>query len=94
MPEDGVREEGELLPQQQRRLGERAHADILVAASLVYGFFEQQELVCGDARRERPAKFCSSHMNLTHPPECPPGGDWRQTTTNKDPGGHSDKFSV
>ena len=55
-------------------LGERAHADLLAAAPLVYGFPERQELVGGVARHERPEGVRSSHMDLPHLPERPPGG--------------------
>ena len=55
-------------------LGERADADLLAAAPLVDGFSEQQELVCGEARHERPEGVRSSHMDLPHPSERPPGG--------------------
>lgn len=50
-------------------LGERAHADLLVAAPLVNGFSEQREPVCGEARHERPEGVRSSHMDLSHSPE-------------------------
>ena len=55
-------------------LGERAHTDLLAAVPLVYGFPEQQELLGGEARHERPEGVHSSHMDLSHPPERPPGG--------------------
>ena len=55
-------------------LGERAHTDLLAAAPLVYGFPERQELLGGEARHERPEGVRSSHMDLSHPPERPPGG--------------------
>lgn len=55
-------------------LGERAHTDLLAAAPLVYGFPERQELLDGEARHERPEGVRSSHMDLSHPPERPPGG--------------------
>lgn len=55
-------------------LGERADTDLLAAAPLVDGFSEQQELDCGEARHERPEGVRSSHMDLSHPPERPPGG--------------------
>lgn len=55
-------------------LGERVHADLLAAAPLVDGFPEQQELVGGQARHERPEGIRSSHMDLPHPPERPHGG--------------------
>lgn len=54
--------------------GERAHTDLLAAAPLVYGFPERQELLGGEARHERPEGVRSSHMDLSHPPERPPGG--------------------
>ena len=38
------------------------------------GFPERQEIVGGEARYERPEGARSSHMNLSHPPERPPGG--------------------
>lgn len=44
------------------------------AASLVDGFSVQQELVGGEACHERPEGVCLSHMDLSHPPERPPGG--------------------
>ena len=44
------------------------------AARLVDGFSAQQELVGGEARHERPEGVRSSHMDLSHPPERPPGG--------------------
>lgn len=44
------------------------------AARLVNGFSVQQELVDGEARHERPEGVCLSHMDLSHPPERPPGG--------------------
>lgn len=44
------------------------------AARLVDDFSEQQELVDGEARHERPEGVCLSHMDLHHPPERPPGG--------------------
>lgn len=55
-------------------LGQRADADLVAAAPLVDGFSEQQELVGGEARHERPEGVRSSHMDLSHPPERPPGG--------------------
>lgn len=55
-------------------LGQRADADLVAAAPPVDGFSEQQELVGGEARHERPEWVRSSHMDLSHPPECPPGG--------------------
>lgn len=54
--------------------GERAHTDLLAAAPLVYGFPERQELLGGEARHERPEGVRSSHLDLSHPPERPPGG--------------------
>lgn len=44
------------------------------ATSLVDGFSAQQELVGGEACHERPEGDCLSHMDLSHPPERPPGG--------------------
>lgn len=44
------------------------------AARLVDGFSVQQELVGGEARHEHPEGVCLSHMDLSHPPERPPGG--------------------
>lgn len=44
------------------------------ATSLVDGFSVQQELVGGEACHERPEGVCLSHMDLSHPPERPPGG--------------------
>lgn len=55
-------------------LGERVHTDLLAAAPLVYGFAERQELLGGEARHERSEGVRSSHMDLSHPPERPPGG--------------------
>ena len=55
-------------------LGERADADLVAAAPLVDGHSEQQELVGGQARNELPEGVRSSHMDLSHPPERPPGG--------------------
>lgn len=56
-----------------RGLGERAGADLIAAAPLVDGFSEQQELVGGEARHERPEGVRSSRMDLSHPPERPHG---------------------
>ncbi len=55
-------------------LGERAHADLLATARFVDGLSEQQELVGGQARNECPEGVRSSHMDLSRPPERPPGG--------------------
>lgn len=55
-------------------LGERADADLIATAPLINGFSEQQELVGGQARHERPEGIRSSHIDLSHPPERPPGG--------------------
>ena len=55
-------------------LGERADADLIAAVPLVNGFSEQQELVGGQTRHERPEGVRSSHMDLSHPPERPPRG--------------------
>lgn len=55
-------------------LGKRADADLVAAAPPVDGFSEQQELVGGEARHERPEWVRSSHMDLSHAPERPPGG--------------------
>lgn len=55
-------------------LGELAEADLIAAASLVDGFSEQLELVGGEARHDVPEGVRSSHMDLSHPPERPPGG--------------------
>ena len=60
--EDGAREGG----------GEPPAAG--ATAPLVDGFSERQELVGGKARNERPEGVRSSHMDLSHPPERPPGG--------------------
>lgn len=57
-----------------RGLGQRADADLIATAPLVYGFPERQELVGGEARHKRSEGVRSSHMNLSHPPERPPGG--------------------
>ena len=54
--------------------GERADADLVAAAPLVDCLSEQQELVGGQARHERSEGVRSSHMDLSHPPERPPGG--------------------
>ena len=51
-----------------------ARADLLAAVPLADGFSEQQELVGGEARHERPEGVRSFHMDLSHPPERPPGG--------------------
>lgn len=58
-------------------LGERADADLVAAAPLVDSFSEQQELVGGEARLKRPEGVRSSHIDLSHPPERPPRGNWR-----------------
>lgn len=58
----------------RRGHGERANADLLAAAPLVNGFSEQQELVGGQTRHERREGVRSSHIDLSHPPERPPGG--------------------
>lgn len=55
-------------------LGERADADLVAAAPLVDGLSEQRELVGGQARHERSEGVRSSHIDLSHPPERPPGG--------------------
>lgn len=55
-------------------LDERAGAGLVAAAPLVDGFSEQLEVVGGEARNERPEGVRSSHMDLPHPPERPPGG--------------------
>lgn len=55
-------------------LGQRADADLIAAAPLVDGLSEQQELVGSEARHERPEGVRSFHMDLSHPPERPPGG--------------------
>ena len=55
-------------------LGECAHADLLATPPPVYGFPERQELVGGVARHERPEGDRSSHMDLPHLLERPPGG--------------------
>lgn len=57
--EDGTREGGE---------------SSAAAARLVDDFSEQQELVGGEARHKCPEGVCPSHMDLSHPPERPPGG--------------------
>lgn len=44
------------------------------AARLVDGFSVQQDLVGSQARHEHPEGICSSHIDLSHPPESPPGG--------------------
>ena len=46
----------------------------LPPTSLVDGFSVQQELVGVEACHERPEGVCLSHMDLSHPPERPPGG--------------------
>lgn len=55
-------------------LVERADADLVAAAPLVEGFSEQQELFGGRARNECPEGVRSSRMDLSRPPERPPGG--------------------
>lgn len=55
-------------------LGERAEADLIAAAPLVDGFSGQLELVGGEARHDGPEGVRSSHMDLSRPPERPPGG--------------------
>lgn len=67
----------------RRGLGERVHTDLLAAAPLVYGFPERQELLGGEARHERSEGVRSSHMDLSHPPERPPG----ELALNIDSGG-------
>ena len=59
--EDGAREGGE-------------PPAAAAAAPLVDGLSEQQELVGGQARHERSEGVRSSHIDLSHPPERPPGG--------------------
>lgn len=54
--------------------GERADPDLVAAVPLADGFSEQQELVGGEARHERPEGVRSFHMDFSHPPERPPGG--------------------
>lgn len=54
-------------------LGESVDADLVAAAPFADGFSEQQELVGGQARHERPKGVRSSHIDLSHPPERPPG---------------------
>ena len=54
--------------------GERAHADLLAAASLVDSLSKQQELVGGQVRHECSERVRSFHMDLSHPPERPPEG--------------------
>lgn len=44
------------------------------AARLVDGFSVQQDLVGSQARHEHPEGISSSHIDLSHPPERPPGG--------------------
>lgn len=55
-------------------LGERADPELVAAASLFDGFSGQQELVGGQARNECPEGVRSSRMDLSRPPERPPGG--------------------
>ncbi len=55
-------------------LDERSGTDLIAAASLVDGFSEQQELVDGKARHERPEGVLSSHLDLSRPSEHPSGG--------------------
>lgn len=46
----------------------------LAAASLANGLSEWQELVASVSRHEPPEGIRSSHMDLSNPPERPPGG--------------------
>ena len=55
-------------------LDERADTDLIAVAFFVDGFSEQQELVDGESRHERPEGVLSSHIDLSHPSEHPPGG--------------------
>lgn len=48
--------------------------DLVAAAPLVDSLSEQQEFVGGQAHHEPPEGVRSSHMELSHPPERPPGG--------------------
>lgn len=57
-----------------RGISQRAHAYPLATAHLVDGLSEHQELVVSKVRHERPEVARSSHMNLPHPPQRPPGG--------------------
>lgn len=70
-------------------LDESADAGLVAAAPLVEDFSEQQGLVSGQARHERPEGIRSSHMDLPHPPERPPGG-----IVAKQRSGCSGNFSV
>lgn len=55
-------------------LGERADDDFIAAVPLVSSFSEQQEFVGGQTRHELPEGVRSSHIDLSHPPDRPPGG--------------------
>lgn len=55
-------------------LGERARADLFASAPFVDDLSEQQELVGGQARNECPEGVRSSRIDLSRPPERPPGG--------------------
>ena len=55
-------------------LGQSARTDFIASALLVDGFSGQQEPIDGETRYERPKGVRSSHMDLSHPPERPPGG--------------------
>ena len=75
----------------RRGPGARADADLLAAACLTDGFSEQQELVGGETRHERPEAVRSTHIEI-----CPirPNAHPEELSPNKDPGGRSGKFSV
>lgn len=72
-------------------LGERADAGLVAAAPLVDGLSEQQELVGGEARHERPEAVRSTHIEI-----CPirPNAHPEGLSPNKDPGGRSGGFFV
>ena len=72
--EDGAGEGGSPRAAGRSGLGERVDADLVAAAPLADVFSEQQELVGGHAHHDHPKGSRSSHMDLPHPPERPPGG--------------------
>ncbi len=78
--DDGAHESNESDPDREHLLavlkdGARERGEPPAAAArLVDDFSVQQELVGGEARHERPEGVCLSHMDLSHPPERPPGG--------------------
>ena len=72
--EDGAGEGGSPRDAGRSGLGERVDADLVDAAPLADVFSEQQEHVGGQAHHDYPKGSRSSHMDLPHPPERPPGG--------------------